>query len=85
MRADEPLWQQDDTDLAVALTDIEEDRCSGCGHPRSVSMDPAHEFHWRAERLVCHACAARDRAARRDDGKHRDDAGMNWIVRRTDG
>jgi hypothetical protein len=78
----DPLWTQEDTDLAVALTEIEGER-HACGHPRSESMDPAHEFDWKADPVRCHACAAVDRAARRAaEDKSWDGAGINWITRR---
>jgi hypothetical protein len=81
----DPLWTQDDTDLAIALTEIEGQRHS-CGHPRSESMDPALEFDWRAEPIRCHACAAVDRAARQAADESMDSAGIHWIVtRRGDG
>jgi hypothetical protein len=76
-----PLWTQADTDLALALTELEADRCPGCQHPRSESMDPAHEFDWVADPVRCHACAARDRAAR-VGGDGWDDAGINWTTTR---
>ncbi len=78
-------WTQEDTDLAVALTELEADRCDGCGHPRSESMAREAEDGYRAEPIRCHACAARDRKAR-GMGEHFDDAGIRWsIVRRDDG
>lgn len=73
----EPAWLQVDTDLALALTDLEAERCD-CGHSRLESMDPANEFAYRAEPIRCHACAARDRAARVDDGM--DPAGIRWVT-----
>jgi hypothetical protein len=80
--AGQPLWLQEDTDLAVALTEIEAERCE-CGHSRTESMDPAHEFDWQAEAVRCHACAARERAARsaaRDDAW--DESGIRWVTTR---
>jgi hypothetical protein len=77
----DPLWEQDDTDLALALTQIEAERCD-CGHSRAESMDPVHEFDWRAEFVRCHACAARDRAARNTDDAF-DSAGVRWITMRS--
>jgi hypothetical protein len=78
----EPLWTQDDTDLAAALTEIDSER-HACGHPRVESMDPAHEFDWQADFVRCHACASIDRAARRAaEDKSWDGAGINWITRR---
>ena len=79
-RVDDPLtWTQEDTDLAVALAEIEAERCSGCGHPVTDTMDPDLEFEWEAEALRCHSCAARDRAAEKagDMG-----AGVRWLTTR---
>lgn len=76
----EPMWTQEDTDLAVALTLIDADRCE-CGHPRSESMDPDNEFDWTVEAVRCHSCAARERAAK-GKGKDWDDAGIRWVTKR---
>ena len=77
-----PPWRQVDSDLAIALTEIEADECPGCGHPRDESMDPANEFAYLAEPVRCHACAARDRAAKRDSGDDWDDSGIAWTTTR---
>ena len=81
VRPGEPLWTQEDTDLALALAELEDGRCPGCHHPRAESMDPEHEFDWVAEPIRCHACASRDRRAR-GMGDAFDDAGINWITSR---
>lgn len=81
----EPLWTQEDTDLAVALTEIEGERCPGCGHSRVESMNPDNEFDFVATPAKCHACATRDRAARRAGSSDSwDDAGINWMTTRRD-
>lgn len=81
----DPLWTQDDTDLAVALTDLESGRCSGCGHPRTETMSPESEFGWRAEALRCHSCATRERAARAAAANDTwDESGVSWITTRKD-
>lgn len=83
LRDGEPLWRQDDTDLAVALLEYEAERCPGCGHSRAESMDPAHEFDWRVEPARCHACATRERAARSASADETwSDAGIQWVVTR---
>lgn len=80
----EPLWTQEDTDLALALTEIESVRCSGCGNDLTETLDDADEFAWQAEAVRCHACAARDRAARKAEDM--DTSGLRWLAtRRTDG
>lgn len=75
----QPLWTKEDTDLAVALTEIEADRCGGCGQPRSESMDPANEYAYRADPLRCFSCAARERESR-SRGENWDEAGISWVT-----
>jgi len=52
----EPLWTDEDRGWAIALLEYEADICSGCGQPRSESMDPENEFRYRPTVLRCHAC-----------------------------
>ena len=42
----------------MALLEYEADICSGCGQPRSESMDKANEYHYEPTALRCHGCAA---------------------------
>lgn len=59
--------------------------CGGCGLPRHETMDPALETAWAAEVWRCHACAARDRTAKRmGQDEHADTAGMMISVNRED-
>jgi hypothetical protein len=61
--------------------DYEQSLCSGCGHERAESFDPAHAFDWHVEVLQCHACAARDRAAKsRSANSNADHAGIFFTV-----
>lgn len=60
----EPLFTDDDRDLALALTANERDACPGCGQPTAVSTAPEAEEAYRAEAVRCHACAAQARAAK---------------------
>jgi hypothetical protein len=39
--------------------------CPGCGLPRDETMDPEAEGHFTSRALRCHACAARERAAKK--------------------
>lgn len=61
----EPLWLAEDRAWAVALLEYEADMCSGCGQPRSESMDAKHEEDYRPAALRCHACASIARASER--------------------
>lgn len=40
--------------------------CVGCKQPRVESMNPANEERYKAEAIVCFACASRERKARND-------------------
>jgi hypothetical protein len=40
----EPLFLQEDTDLAVALAEEERDTCPACGLPKAWCRDPANQF-----------------------------------------
>lgn len=52
----EALWTAEDRAWAIALLEHEADACSGCGQPRSESMDPENEFRYEPTVLRCHAC-----------------------------
>lgn len=58
MRRGEPVWTDEDRAWAMALLEYEADLCSGCGQPRTESMDPAHEDHYRTGAKRCHSCKA---------------------------
>lgn len=61
VRPGEPLWTQEDSSLAVALTIAEATTCSGCGQDRRESTEKENEFAYEIEAIRCHACATRDR------------------------
>lgn len=54
----EPLWTAEDRAWSIALLEYEADLCSGCGQPRSQSMDAENEFRFQPTVLVCHGCRA---------------------------
>lgn len=54
--------------------------CGDCGQPRDVTFAPESFGRFKAEPLVCHACAARDRAARVFAGEKADSAGVKYSV-----
>lgn len=57
----DPAWLPEDLVGLLALQAHDDDQCSGCGHPKSESMDPANERAYSGVPLQCHAC----RSARR--------------------
>ena len=54
--------------------------CPGCGLPREETMDPEAEEHYRSRAFRCHACATRERASRKFNGDHSDDAGLYFTI-----
>jgi hypothetical protein len=48
--------------------------------PRDETMDPEAEGHFRSRALRCHACATRDRAARKFEGQKGDTSGLYHTV-----
>lgn len=58
--------------------------CPGCGHPRDETMDKDAYDHYKAHVLRCHACAARDRAAKKHTDQPHDSAGLMFGVERID-
>ncbi|MET9479882.1 hypothetical protein [Streptomyces sp. NPDC006638] len=59
----EPMWLDEDRAWALALAEVEADRCPDCGNPWSEVSDRAHEFSYQADLVRCHACATGARAA----------------------
>lgn len=74
-------WSDDDITAALAWVADEADRCSGCGHHRDESMAVGQDQAYDAEPIVCHACAARDRAVKAGHDKHLDTAGIYWRIK----
>jgi hypothetical protein len=61
----EPMWLPEDIDGLLALQEIEDGCCPGCGHPMGESMDEDLRDLWDTHTVQCHACAAIDRRKRR--------------------
>lgn len=49
-------WTDDDRAWAIALLEEQRERCSGCGQPLAVCMDPRTEYTWSVVRHTCQAC-----------------------------
>lgn len=79
VRDGQPLFTAQDTALAIALTTVEARTCA-CGHNRSETTTPGAEFAYEAAAIRCHACAARDRAARAFADGEGSMAGLMWSV-----
>ncbi|MGW6913706.1 hypothetical protein ACWGB8_07790 [Kitasatospora sp. NPDC054939] len=63
--AGEPLWTDSDRAWALALLQVEDETCSGCGQPLAESTDPDSEYRYVAEVIRCHACTTAGRHAER--------------------
>lgn len=50
--------------------------CPGCGLPRDKTMSKEAQDHFISRPLRCHACAARERAAKRFTAGPHDPAGL---------
>lgn len=72
-----------DDDMAAALEWQTEQalKCSGCGGPTDETMAVGADDNYEAELLVCHKCAAGDRAERAYRDDKGDMAGIKRIVR----
>lgn len=64
-----PEWTDDDLTAVLAVRADDAARCDGCGQLRSEAHDPATEGEWRADPVVCQACATASRIAAREDDK----------------
>lgn len=56
--AGEPMWLPEDRAWALALLEVEADKCPDCGTPWGEATDPKREFAYDAEVIRCHACTA---------------------------
>lgn len=79
---DEPLWLDDDRSWALALLDVEDGECSGCGHPVSESMAKESEGKYTAHALRCWACAAAAAKSRQFESDGGNLAGLQMTVTR---
>lgn len=57
------MFTDEDYADAIAWQTVQDDRCPGCGQPRSESMHPDNDDAYEAKAWVCHACAAKTRKA----------------------
>ncbi len=75
-----------DDDAAAALVWQTEDalRCGGCGGPTDETMATGADDNYDAEIVVCHRCAAGDRAERAFGEGHGETAGAKRRTWQTD-
>lgn len=55
------MWLPSDRNLALAWMAEESDKCPGCSQRLSESTDIEAFEDYEVTRMVCHACAERDR------------------------
>lgn len=56
-------WTARDRELALALTEIEDAQCKGCGQPQWLAFDPNVSWDVDDDPWRCHPCTAREQAA----------------------
>ena len=81
----EPAWLPEDTQLILEYLREKALTCSGCGLPRDETMSPEAQDHYASRALRCHACAAREREARRFAAGPHDSGGLFFTVERMNG
>jgi hypothetical protein len=81
----EPLFLEDDLEALLEWQREQALVCPGCGLPGDETLDKDSAFSYRARVLRCHGCAARDRAAEERAKQESDDAGIFYMIERTDG
>lgn len=60
----DPEWLPEDFEGLLALQQIEDSTCPGCGQAMGESMDEDLRDLWDTQTHQCHACAAIDRRRR---------------------
>lgn len=78
--AGEPLWLAEDRAWALALLQVEADKCPDCGHPWAEATDIGNEFKFKAEVVRCHACTAGAKAVSAYQNKNGDSRGLHVHV-----
>lgn len=68
-------------EYALAWLEDERAKCTGCGHYRADTFDRDNFNRWDPEPYVCHACQARDQAARAWSHNKNDTDGVYWSLR----
>lgn len=81
----EVLWLDEDRAWAMALAQVEADRCPDCGHPWSETSAADNEFAYTAEVTRCHACATGARASHRFQAAGGDDRGVHVSITKREG
>jgi len=56
-------WPDDDQDKALAWLEDKNERCAGCGQPRSIAWGDENAHRWVGDQTTCHACAAAESQA----------------------
>ncbi|MEU1496986.1 hypothetical protein [Streptomyces sp. NPDC005732] len=79
---DEPLWLPEDRYWALALLEVEADRCPDCGQPWCEATSPDNEDAYRAALVKCHACAISAKTVRAHQDKRGDTDGLHVNINR---
>lgn len=75
----EPLFTEEDTELALALQEVEDETCRGCGNPIPESHDVRNRDRYRVHVPKCFACEAKEIEIRTRTEGGADHAGRSYI------
>lgn len=78
----EAVWTGEDRAWALALAEVEADSCPECGERWSESTDAANEFTYRAELVMCHACATSAKTVRAHQDSRGSTDGLHVHIQR---
>ncbi|MFF2954337.1 hypothetical protein ACFVVU_23705 [Kitasatospora sp. NPDC057965] len=78
----EPAWTDSDRAWALALLQVDDETCRGCGQPLAESTSPELEEGWVAEVIRCHACTTAAQTSNRFQQGGGDSSGVHVHVHR---
>lgn len=78
----EAEWLPEDLEAVLIWQREQASLCSGCGLPTDETMDPENEEAYVGKAVQCHACAARDSAAKVFISGSHDPNGLMFAIER---
>ena len=80
----EAEWDDENRELALALTFLEDVSCNRCGNDLRVSLEKGHS--WDVDNTAkCYACAAKELVERDDHEAHKNDKPVRGRAMHHDG
>lgn len=78
----EPMWTDEDTDLALEWQAEKNLRCGSCGHPLDESTDADNARAYQAHEVVCYGCMVIDLRRKALSEQESDMAGRHVYARK---